>query len=285
MPLSSEAKIGISLGLLGLIGAAVGLLGAGIQMIWPSQMWVGWALMVFGVILFAIALIGGIALGLHHLGVLLDRPRVVTVSAVVALCVVAIFSAWCSPNWHESTNSLDRKLIVNCSSYVPRPSKAREDKRLYTTQISDPPIDTQPPWPFSLLHTYSQPGIGDVKWDDAIFPATFARCDMSNVSDKNLFRISVNLIVHWQTVVKTNNGSRNGDTVATTEAKSPEFNLAPQGSDFWYICNRSKYYVYIEKATTASVYMSDSDNPILVKLIPSSEPMPGIVFPPFAPKS
>lgn len=184
----------------------------------------------------------------------------------------------------EPINSLVRKLIVNCESYVPRPTKFREDKKLYMTQIINPRLGNQQSIVFSVANTSFPAGTGDIKWDDTDTPISFGRCEIINYSAENLFRVSFDMPVYWQKVIKTENGTTNGDIIATTTVKSPEFDLAAQvaKSDFFYLYNRSDYYVFIEKPLTASIYTSDSDKPKIVKLIPSSSPLPGILFQPFA---
>jgi hypothetical protein len=84
-------KLGFLLGLLGLAGAAVGLLGAGLQMLAPEHTEIGWALIVFGIPTFIIAVAGLIALTLHHWGIVLPIGRHKNWAAsVIALPFLAV---------------------------------------------------------------------------------------------------------------------------------------------------------------------------------------------------
>jgi hypothetical protein len=64
MQISTEGKIGLALGLFALAGAAIGLAGAGVQMLAPAYTQIGWLLIVSGWVTFAVAIIGAVALTL-----------------------------------------------------------------------------------------------------------------------------------------------------------------------------------------------------------------------------
>lgn len=95
MPISTEGKIGIGLGLFGLLGAAVGLAGAGLQILVPEYVWVGWVLIALGALTFAVAGTGGAALAMHHYGLDVKIKKTIYVSlAVYPIIGVLIYVIW-----------------------------------------------------------------------------------------------------------------------------------------------------------------------------------------------
>jgi hypothetical protein len=260
------------------IGAIFGLgatmAGAAAPSHFPSTpSWVWYWLFWGGIALMGLMLIDGLWL-------LVQRPSLKSAGLInIGLLFLAagIISVFDEKDKHQEQAAkissdllrpLDRKVIVNCESYVQRPLKLREDKKLYTTQIINP--GSQRPVP-SATNTYFMPGFGDIKWDESA-PSMFARCDIVNYSRENLFRVSFDMRIHWQKVIKTENQMKNGETIALEVVRSAEFDLSAQGtsSDFFYIHNNSEYHVFIEKPSVATVFTGDSDEPKTVTLIPSS---------------
>jgi hypothetical protein len=90
MQISTEGKIGLALGLFALAGAAIGLAGAGMQMLAPAYTQIGWILIVSGGITFTVAIIGAVALTFHHFGI--RRQRMIPAIGMVVISVV--FLAW-----------------------------------------------------------------------------------------------------------------------------------------------------------------------------------------------
>jgi hypothetical protein len=84
MQISQEAKLGLALGLVALLGTAAGLAGAGVQMIAPTYIWAAWGLIAVGAILFLLAIGGGIALICHHFG----KQRMIVWIGIFVLLVI-----------------------------------------------------------------------------------------------------------------------------------------------------------------------------------------------------
>jgi len=60
--ISAEGKLGLLVGLVGLVACAIGLVGSGVVIVTPSYISAGWALIVSGLLLFIVAAAGAILL-------------------------------------------------------------------------------------------------------------------------------------------------------------------------------------------------------------------------------
>jgi hypothetical protein len=166
---------------------------------------------------------------------------------------------------------LDRKLIVNCSNGG-RPTRAREDRKLYTVEIGDPSLGVG----FSTADVFMPPGTGEINWGSE-FPQQMVKCDISNFSGISLFRVSFDYTIQWQEVLKTENGTTSGKVIHQATAKSPQFDIGAgdHNSEYFYLMNISQYFVILRLPDSVTIYTSYSDEPRTVKLIPSSS------YPPF----
>ena len=163
--------------------------------------------------------------------------------------------------------NLDRTIKVTCVNTT-RPTRRLEDRSLYTTEILDPRYSAPD---MQYANVFSPPGSGDITWDDDVFPKQLLRCTITNYGSTNLFRVSITFSAVFREVVKTATGSSSGNAIATINVKSPEFDLGParRTEDYFYLANFSNLYVHLSIPSTATVFTSDSDNPIMVKLIPA----------------
>jgi hypothetical protein len=84
MQISTEGKMGLALGLFALAGAAIGLAGAGVQMLAPAYTQIGWILIISGGVTFAVAITGAVALTFHHFGIRSYRTIPAIVMVVLA---------------------------------------------------------------------------------------------------------------------------------------------------------------------------------------------------------
>lgn len=111
MQISSEGKLGLALSLLGLLGAAVGLMGVGIPMLWPTApAWVGWTFIGTGVFLFIIALFGGVALIAHQFG--FEWRRYFTAQVALRSLFGIIFLIFTGLYfWHPSRDEEKQKSV------------------------------------------------------------------------------------------------------------------------------------------------------------------------------
>ena len=138
----------------------------------------------------------------------------------VFLCVVAIGSIAYFVS--EKAESVRQELIVNCESVVPRPWKARKDKTIYIVQIGS---NKSP-----AFNSAVGPGEGELKLK-GIFPLWMGKCEIINYSSTNLFRVSFDLNINWQSVVKTDGRTTNGEVIASATSVSPEFDLSADGTN------------------------------------------------------
>jgi hypothetical protein len=178
-----------------------------------------------------------------------------------------------------TTPNFDRKLSLRCERSV-RPTRFREDRRLYTLQIMDPPVNPSQT-PFSAGAAYFSPGSGEINWN-GMPEGEFSKCTLSNYSKDNMFNVSIKLNVKWLEVIKTENGFSSGKELRSAVLASPFFDLgaAIHSEDYFYIVNYGHVYVYIETPTIATIYTDDSDEPKTVSLVLPLGVLPGIFLEP-----
>jgi hypothetical protein len=271
MRISTEGKFGLWLGVIGLAGA-----GALVVAPAPIIAITGWALI-------GIAALGAIGLVYHHLceriGLTWKPGHRLKMTALAGMiisgcCLVGFSLIYfglsriiASADPRASVDSLDRTIALSCNDSA-RPTRYRDDRLLYVTEIVDPPTDGLPAI-YSIHSTAFPQGNREINWEKEPTPTQFFKCTVLNYGTTNVFRASFEFTVSWLSLVKTSTGIRNGHEINTTVVTSPSFDLGAmnRSEDYFYICNRSQYFAKISIPEVITLYTAESEVPRTVKAI------------------
>jgi hypothetical protein len=180
---------------------------------------------------------------------------------------IAASVAWFYTTAASAISTLDNKISFNCYS-SPRPTHAREDKLLHMLQIIEPYQGKL--LPASAGYTFMPPGNTEIKWGEGTSPEWGSRCVLTNYSEVPFFQVSVPLTIVWREVVKIENGTTAGKTIAEVTIKSPPLDIGAgvHNEDYFYIMNYSLYWVSIILPDSAGLHRAGSSNVETAKLIP-----------------
>jgi hypothetical protein len=279
---------------------ALGIIGTGLALALPDAKWIGWTLVAVGLLVFVfdvhiergqLAVASRVSLR-KRLRRMWPQYVMVLGGGIFFFGLVALLqSSAKSTTDHPDTlqavdgpNPLDRTVSFNCYGST-RPTHFREDRPLHVVQIARPSVDPEL-IRAAIANTWFVQGTEEIKWPDD-YPDQVYKCILTNHGNAPLFRASVELAVTWINSIKTENGTKSGDVIATYTAQSPAIDLgvSSKNEDYFYLVNLSEGLVSIPFPKTATVFSAGTDNPQKIKLIPPTTMVPEIALFPPAPKS
>lgn len=259
---------------LGLLFGLLSVAGVGVTMLWPD--WKG--LGIFFLVVGAVGCVTVIALMVVRL-IRSQRVRSSTVLAsigtimIVAGALIGLVGAFMSDK--ESTirsnakvSALDNTIAFACAWSRP-PSHYREDKTLAIADFQGVPIsgvdfNRQSAGPARFIRS-SEPFQSSDHYSNVWY-----RCDITNHGSQPIRNLRAKFPVAYSAAVPSENGTRSGDMIGAGFALSPDFDLAPGETDYFYFANASAAFV-TEFPPNSVVLQTMADNtPQVVRVVTSS---------------
>lgn len=177
----------------------------------------------------------------------------------------------------EHVVTLDYKVGLECMDTM-RPTRSKEDRQLHMLEIIGAPTKERP-IQYVVGNIGFLPGQTEIKWGDGDFPLEMLRCTFTNYSGVPLLKVSAQLTLSWQDVIRKDNGFTSGKVIASDDVSTPYFDLGAtyNNDDSFLITNLSPdTFVSVSLPVTASASVAGSQERQLVKLIPSFMPQLGM---------
>jgi hypothetical protein len=186
----------------------------------------------------------------------------------------AAWHFWPRDNLESTSNPLDGTVGVSCVRAA-RPVSGRPDKILYIMQLINPFGEDGKANELNGGFVTHQPGDGQFNWNGMPI-SEYNLCRIVNYGDKPIFEVSVDLMVSWYSVERSENSMKTESIISSQIFSSPKFDIGAGASneEFFYITNHSEFMMYVALPDHVRMRTANATQTINIKLAKTTPSLP-----------